>query len=62
MNVLSYQHHLSPTLVTKEDAEAAAETLRQSWGLGQLCIQNMIHFLEAKGVRVFLARHPEQGG
>ena len=42
-----------PDLSHERDAEAAAETLRQSWGLGQLCIQNMIHFLEAKGVRVF---------
>jgi len=27
--------------------------LRQQWGLGELPIKNMIHLLEAKGVRVF---------
>lgn len=33
--------------------EAAAETLRMHWGLGELQIKNMVHLLEAKGVRVF---------
>lgn len=33
--------------------EAAAQSLRQYWGLGQLPIKNMIHLLESKGVRVF---------
>lgn len=33
--------------------EAAAETLRSYWGLGELPIKNMVHLLEAKGVRVF---------
>lgn len=33
--------------------EAAAESLRQSWGLGEHPARNMVHLLEAKGVRVF---------
>jgi Zn-dependent peptidase ImmA (M78 family)/DNA-binding XRE family transcriptional regulator len=33
--------------------EAAAETLRARWGLGERPIGNMVHLLEAKGVRVF---------
>jgi Zn-dependent peptidase ImmA (M78 family)/DNA-binding XRE family transcriptional regulator len=33
--------------------EAAAESLRQSWGLGEQPVRNMTHLLEAKGVRVF---------
>lgn len=33
--------------------EAAADTLRSEWGLGERPIRNMIHLLEAKGVRVF---------
>lgn len=32
---------------------AAAESLRQLWGLGVLSIRNMVHLLESKGVRVF---------
>lgn len=35
------------------DAESAADTLRQRWALGNRPISNMIHLLEAKGVRVF---------
>lgn len=35
------------------DAETAAESLRSEWGLGELPIRNMIHTLEAHGVRVF---------
>lgn len=35
------------------EPEAAAETLRSIWGLGELSIKNMVHTLEAKGVRVF---------
>lgn len=35
------------------DPEAAALTLRQQWGIGQLPISNMIKLLESKGVRVF---------
>jgi Zn-dependent peptidase ImmA (M78 family)/DNA-binding XRE family transcriptional regulator len=33
--------------------EAAARSLRQVWGLGERPIKNMIHLMEAKGVRVF---------
>lgn len=33
--------------------EAAAEALRQLWGLGELPIKNMITLLESKGVRIF---------
>jgi Zn-dependent peptidase ImmA (M78 family)/DNA-binding XRE family transcriptional regulator len=36
-----------------EEPEAAAAILRQEWGLGELSIRNMVHLLEAKGVRVF---------
>ena len=35
------------------EPEQAAEILRNEWGLGQLPIRNMVHLLEAKGVRVF---------
>jgi len=33
--------------------ESAADTLRRTWGLGELAIRNMVHLLESKGVRVF---------
>jgi Zn-dependent peptidase ImmA (M78 family)/transcriptional regulator with XRE-family HTH domain len=33
--------------------EVAATSLRQHWGIGERPIKNMIHLLEAKGVRVF---------
>lgn len=36
-----------------EDPTIAASLLRQEWGLGNRPIKNMIHLLEAKGVRVF---------
>jgi len=36
-----------------EDPEAAAMMLRQHWGVGELPIRNVIHLLEAKGIRVF---------
>jgi Zn-dependent peptidase ImmA (M78 family) len=35
------------------DSEAAAEAVRQTWGLGQRRAPNMVHLLEAHGVRVF---------
>jgi Zn-dependent peptidase ImmA (M78 family)/transcriptional regulator with XRE-family HTH domain len=35
------------------DPEAAAETLRTEWGVGQRPIRNMVHLLESRGVRVF---------
>jgi Zn-dependent peptidase ImmA (M78 family) len=36
-----------------EGPEAAAEALRQEWGLGQKKAPNMVHLLEMHGVRVF---------
>ncbi|MDD5271903.1 MAG: XRE family transcriptional regulator [Methylovulum sp.] len=36
-----------------ENPETAARVLREKWGLGELPIKNMIHLLEAKGVKVF---------
>ncbi len=33
--------------------EAAAQTLRDNWAIGELPIKNIIHLLEGKGVRVF---------
>lgn len=36
-----------------EDPVIAATLLRQEWGLGNRPVKNMIHLLEAKGVRVF---------
>ena len=35
------------------DPETAAEVVRTRWGLGQAPIPNMVHLLEAHGVRVF---------
>lgn len=42
-----------PDLSAEPDPEAAAESLRELWGIGQLPIRNMIHLLESKGIRVF---------
>jgi Zn-dependent peptidase ImmA (M78 family)/DNA-binding XRE family transcriptional regulator len=43
-----------------EDAAAAAELVRQHWGIGERSIRNMVHLLEAKGIRVFsLAENTE---
>ena len=42
-----------PDLRQEPDPEAAAEALREFWGLGQLAIRNVVHLLESKGVRVF---------
>lgn len=42
-----------PDLSQENRPEAAAETLRRMWELGELPIKNMIHLLESKGVRVF---------
>lgn len=36
-----------------EEPEAAAITLRRHWGLGEAPVRNMVHLLEARGVRVF---------
>jgi Zn-dependent peptidase ImmA (M78 family)/DNA-binding XRE family transcriptional regulator len=42
-----------PDMSQETDPEAAAASLRQQWGLGEAPIRNMIHLLEAKGVRVY---------
>lgn len=42
-----------PDLSREGDPEAAARALREQWALGELPVKNMIHLLEAKGVRVF---------
>jgi Zn-dependent peptidase ImmA (M78 family)/DNA-binding XRE family transcriptional regulator len=42
-----------PDLSQESDPEAAATSLRQQWGLGEAPVKNMIHLLEAKGVRVY---------
>lgn len=42
-----------PDLGKGIDPETAALALRQHWGLGQAPVANMVHLLEAKGVRVF---------
>ncbi|MDD5387765.1 MAG: XRE family transcriptional regulator [Gallionellaceae bacterium] len=42
-----------PDLSQEGSPEAAADTLRRLWGLGELPIKNLIHLLEAKGIRVF---------
>jgi Zn-dependent peptidase ImmA (M78 family)/DNA-binding XRE family transcriptional regulator len=42
-----------PNLRDERSPEAAAEALRHHWGIGELPISNMIHLLEAKGIRIF---------
>lgn len=42
-----------PDLSYSPTPEAASETLRQYWGIGNLPIPNLIHLLELKGVRIF---------
>jgi len=42
-----------PDLSREGSPEAAAESLRRQWGIGELPIKNVIHLLESKGVRVF---------
>lgn len=42
-----------PDLSRERSPEAAADSLRRLWGLGELPIKNTIHLLESKGVRVF---------
>jgi Zn-dependent peptidase ImmA (M78 family)/DNA-binding XRE family transcriptional regulator len=37
----------------EDDPVVAAAALREAWGLGERPVKNMIHLLEAKGVRVF---------
>jgi Zn-dependent peptidase ImmA (M78 family)/DNA-binding transcriptional regulator YiaG len=42
-----------PNLRDQSSPESAAEALRHHWGIGELPINNVIHLLEAKGVRIF---------
>ncbi|MEY2168378.1 MULTISPECIES: helix-turn-helix domain-containing protein [unclassified Rhodanobacter] len=42
-----------PSHTGSQDPEAAAETLRAHWGLGELPVKNMIALLESKGIRVY---------
>jgi len=42
-----------PDLSSEHSPEAAAETLRRYWGIGELPVRNVVHLLESKGVRVF---------
>jgi Zn-dependent peptidase ImmA (M78 family) len=42
-----------PNLRHETSPEAAAEAVRHHWGIGELPINNMIHLLESKGVRIF---------
>jgi Zn-dependent peptidase ImmA (M78 family) len=42
-----------PTLRGFRTPEAAAEALRAEWGLGERPIKNIVHLVEAHGVRVF---------
>jgi Zn-dependent peptidase ImmA (M78 family)/DNA-binding XRE family transcriptional regulator len=42
-----------PDLSRETSPEMAAEAVRRYWGLGELPVKNMIHLLEAKGIRVF---------
>ena len=37
---------------TTDGPETAAEAIRSEWGLGERSIPNLIHLLEAHGVRV----------
>jgi Zn-dependent peptidase ImmA (M78 family)/DNA-binding XRE family transcriptional regulator len=42
-----------PDLSRERSPEEAASAIRQIWGLGELPIRNVVHLLEAKGIRVF---------
>jgi Zn-dependent peptidase ImmA (M78 family)/DNA-binding XRE family transcriptional regulator len=42
-----------PDLSRDANPESAAEAVRRDWGLGELPIKNMVHLLEARGVRVY---------
>jgi Zn-dependent peptidase ImmA (M78 family)/DNA-binding XRE family transcriptional regulator len=42
-----------PDLSRERSPAEAASAIRQIWGLGELPIRNVIHLLEAKGIRVF---------
>jgi Zn-dependent peptidase ImmA (M78 family)/DNA-binding XRE family transcriptional regulator len=40
-------------VLNDEEPATAAQSLRKLWGLGEKPVKNMIHLLEAKGVRIF---------
>jgi len=42
-----------PDLGKETSPESAAVSLRRYWGIGELTVRNMVHLLEAKGIRVF---------
>lgn len=42
-----------PNLRDQRSPESAADAIRHHWGIGELPISNVIHLLEAKGVRIF---------
>lgn len=42
-----------PDLSYESSPEAAAQTVREAWSIGNLSVRNMVHLLEANGVRVF---------
>jgi Zn-dependent peptidase ImmA (M78 family)/DNA-binding XRE family transcriptional regulator len=42
-----------PDLSREPSPEAAAESLRRHWRIGELPVRNMIHLMEANGVRIF---------
>lgn len=42
------------TVENQADAEAAAQTLRKSWNLGQSPITNLLELLEDQGIKIFL--------
>ncbi len=46
-------HAELPDLSREASPEAAAQTLRYLWGIGEWPIKNVVHLLESKGVRVF---------
>lgn len=42
-----------PTQQSAQGPEAAAESLRSHWGLGELPVKNMVTLLESKGIRIY---------
>lgn len=56
-NAIESRFHLPeidlPDLSREPAPEAAADSLRRHWGLGELPIKNIVHLLEAKGVRLY---------
>jgi len=50
-----------PSLRGFNRTDTAAQALRAEWGLGERSIRNMVHLLEAHGVRVFSLPHDVRG-